>query len=173
MRKLLLALAVLLAPSVLFAQTAISPAWIPAQCAGDYLLEAVALNAGASSLTFYVGPKTPSCQGISGKPVEIYDRLLLEVYFDYGATAGTITMTCTVGQTQATAIYSPTTCTMSSGTCTINMSGVAVTASLSADTYWQDLRGTLGNPVVKCVVAHGGAPGATDKISVKGYLRTY
>lgn len=130
-------------------------------------LNAVALNAGASSLTFYIDYAAIKAAYEMRGPA----TLGFDMYFDYAATAGTITTTCTVGATQATATRSLTTCTVSSGTCTLNNSGIIVHSSMSADTYWfQELGLPVSVPVIKCVVAHGGSPGATDKITVSYYL---
>lgn len=127
-------------------------------------LDAVALNAAAASRTFTIGPR------FSNENVLGYTELVLEHFFDYTANAGTITTTCLVGRTAATATFSPTTCTTSLGTCTVNMAGIFVTASLSADTKYVVRMRVEGYPTIKCTVAHGGTPGATDKITVTGYL---
>lgn len=127
-------------------------------------LDAIALNGAAGTRTFTIGPRLEN-QDLLG-----FDELVLEHYFDFGAVAGTITTTCLVGRTVATATFSPTTCTTAAGTCTVNMGGVFVTASLSADTKWVVRMRIEGYPALSCVVAHGGAAGATDKITVTGYL---
>jgi hypothetical protein len=128
------------------------------------LLDAKALNGAAATRTFTVGPRENNIDILG------YDEIVLEHYFDYTATAGTITTTCKVGRTVATAAFSPTTCTTATGTCTVNMGGVFVTASLSADTKWVVRMRIEGYAALSCVVAHGGSPGATDKITVTGYL---
>jgi len=154
------------------AQTLTMPAWTPAQCSGSHLLNAVPLNGAEATRTFTIGPRLPTCGGTSGKTVFGYNKLVLFNHFDFTAVAGTITTTCYGGPTAATATYYLTTCTLAAGTCTLNWSGVSVTAALGADTKWEVLYGIKGNPVIRCVVAHGGAPGATDTITVDGYLFT-
>jgi hypothetical protein len=140
------------------------------------LLDAAPLNGAASTLTFYLGPRaratdyTDSTDATTGPQLRGYKTLLLELKFDYDAQAGTITTTCTGGGTRATATSSLTTCTMSSGTCTLNFSGVAVTSSLSADKNWGFPITISPWPAIKCVVAHGGTPGAADTITVNGWL---
>jgi len=145
------------------------------------LLDAVALNAGAASLTFYVGQKhdcgvnnscapTSSTDTSKGESVIEASALRLEVAFDYTAQAGTITLTCTEGATRATATATPASATLSSGTYTLAWGGVVVTPSLSADKTWPVVINLNATPVVKCVASHGGTPGATDKITVKGWL---
>jgi len=167
MKRLITFLFVLLCP--VFATAQLTP-FTPVQCSGSHMLNAVALNAAEASRTFYVGPTFPTCAGTSGKSTLGYNKLLILAYFDYTANAGTITLTCTGGPTQATATYYLTTCTLAAGTCTLNWSGVSTTASLSADTKWEVLMGIKGNPAIKCVASHGGAPGATDTITVDAYL---
>lgn len=127
-------------------------------------LNAVALNAAAGSRTFTIGPR------VENEDVLGYTELVLEHYFDYTANAGTITTACLVGRSTTTATFSPTTCTVSSGTCTVNLAGNFVTASLGADTRYVVRMRVEGYPVIKCTVTHGGTPGATDKITVTGYL---
>jgi hypothetical protein len=157
-------------PPVQAGVTRTTPDWAAAQCPGSFLLNAVALNAGATALTFYIGPTLPTCYGVRGRRVLEFNRVTLSASFDYTATPGTITLTCTGGSTQATATSYLTTCTVATGTCTLNWSGVSVTPSMSADTGWLVTMGTQNAPVIKCIASHSGAPGATDKITVVGWV---
>lgn len=140
------------------------------------ILDAVALNAGAAALTLYIGPfadavdYTDADANTTGPRVIGFKTLTLDIAFDYTAVAGTITSTCTGGPTRTTATSRLTTCTMTTGTCGLNWSGVATTISLSGDDSWLVPMTIVGVPVIKCVIAHGGAAGATDKITVKGWL---
>jgi hypothetical protein len=127
-------------------------------------LNAVALNGLAATRTFTVGPKFEN-ENVLG-----YTEIVLEHFFDYTANAGTITTSCLVGRTAATATFSPTTCTTSLGVCSVNLGGTFVTASLSSDTKYSVRMRVAGYPTIKCTVTHGGTPGATDKITVTGYL---
>jgi len=145
------------------------------------LLDAVALNAAAASRTFYIGARDDcgrnnSCDPTSatdtskGDAVTAFDAVGLELSFDYTANAGAITLTCTEGQTRATATGRIPTATLASGTYTLAWSGVVTSPSLSADTIWRVEFNLGAAPVTKCVVSHGGTPGATDKITVTGWL---
>ncbi len=129
-------------------------------------LSAVAMNAGAPALTFYIDYK------VHGHPYAMRGPsvLLMNMQYDYTSQAGTITTTCYGGPARATATSYLTTCTVASGTCTLNWAGIFVTASLSADTKWGQELGLKGTwPVIKCVVAHS-VPAATEDISVDWYL---
>ena len=145
------------------------------------LLDDVALNGAAATRTFYVGRKVDcgrnnSCDPTSatatptGDLVRDYNKLRLMLTFDYTAQAGAITLTCTEGSTRTLATGVPSTATLSSGTYTLAWSGVVVTPSMSADTKWPVVINLNATEVVKCVVSHGGTPGATDKITVVGWL---
>jgi hypothetical protein len=129
------------------------------------LLDAVALNAAAASRTFTVGPT------IGRDDLLDYSKLIVELYYDYSAVAGTINLTCLTGQTVATATYQMTTCSVGAAACTVNIgSGNFTTASLSADTYFSLRLGISGYKALSCTVTHGGGGGANDKITVTGYL---
>jgi len=169
MRKLIAILSLTLAPAVAHGQKCPEVLDLGTQ------LNAVALNAGATALTVTIGPTEQRPGASTHTPYEkcdiaAYSLAVFDVSFDYTATAGTISMTLTGGATVATATRSLTSCTESSGNCTINMGGVATTASLSADTSWLMPAKTNHARVIKAVFAHGGAPGATDKLTVKVWL---
>lgn len=130
-------------------------------------LNAVALNAGASALTFAVSDTSDLGPGYA----EGYEYAIFFMHFDYTAQAGAISLTCTGGPSSSDVAYRPTVVSsVSSGTGTVAMSGVLTTASLSADTKWWWVLRILGARDLSCVVAHGGTPGATDKITVKYQL---
>jgi len=116
-------------------------------------LSAVALNGAAGTRTFTAD-------------VEGWDMAVFYLFFDYTATAGTITLTCTVGPDTTTYTYTPQVCTLSGGTCTGADSGIFTHASMSADTRWSWRMGVRGYRYMSCVAAHGGTPAATDKITV-------
>jgi hypothetical protein len=170
--RLLLTIAVLLTPCMAGASETVPL---------GTLLSAVPLNGAASTLTFYVGQnvdcgRNNSCAPTSatdtstGASIRDYDKLRLELSFDYTAQAGAITLTCTEGQTRATATGRMSTATLASGAYTLAWSGVVTTPSMSEDTIWPVVLNLRSTPVVKCVVSHGGTPGATDKITVTGWL---
>lgn len=123
------------------------------------LLNDIALNGSATVRTFTV------------EDLEGYAELGLDVKFTH-ANNGTITFTCT-GKSAHPLVADQldttlTTCTTASGTCTLNFGGVVVTPSLSASkTYTFPLK-ILNQKRVKCVVAHGGSPSASDKLTVVG-----
>jgi len=141
------------------------------------LLDAVALNAGASYLTFYIGkytrggtPTSATDASEAGSPaVRGFDRIKLEVSYDYGATTVALTLTCTEGQTRSTATGVITTSTYNAGTYTLEASGVITTPSMAADTIYPIEFYTRHAPVIKCIVSSSGSPGATDKVTVTGW----
>lgn len=128
-------------------------------------LNAVALNAAAASRTFTVGP------AVGRDTLLDYSKLVVELFYDYSAVAGTINLTCLTGQTVATAVYQMTTCSVTAGACTVNIgAGSFTTASLSADTYFSVRLGISGYKALSCTVTHGGGGGANDKITATAYL---
>ena len=144
------------------------------------LLSAVALNGLEATRTFYVGAKVDcginnSCAPTSttdtstGDPILGYSALRLELNFTHNAN-GAITVTCTEGSTRATATGTPSSATLASGTYTLAWSGVVTTPTLTGNKIWPVVINLNMAPVVKCVVSHGGVPGATDTITVKGWL---
>jgi hypothetical protein len=144
--------ALLLTSSAAFAQQSFER--LPASCG----LTAVSLNGAAGTRTF-------TCGDDSGKSLEKYSKLLFVYSYTYAAT-GTITTTCTGGLTTSDATYALTTVTLSSGTATLNWSGVSVTPSLTTNKKWGVVMGKSSWPVIKCVVAHGGTPGVGDVLTV-------
>lgn len=128
------------------------------------LLSAVALNGAAATRTFTVGPALTN-----GTRLYNYSILTLRVAYTW-ANNGTLTVTCTEGDTVATATATPTTCTVASGTCTLNYAGVFVTPSLTASKTFKIDMGLTGSQALSCVVAHGGVPNANDKVTVSGVL---
>jgi hypothetical protein len=177
MRNSIIALCLLLAPALVFAEgkRVVTPL--------GTLLSDVAMNGAAATMTFYIGRRADcgysganSCSPTStndnstGAEVSSYTAVGLEIDFDYTAQAGAITLTCTEGQTRATATGRIPTATLASGTYTLAWSGVVTSPSLSADTIWYVEFNLGGAPVTKCVMSHGGTPGATDTITVTGWL---
>jgi len=140
------------------------------------LLDDVALNSSASSLTFYIGRRvndsnpTSSTDSSSGDAVKEFDKVRLEVSFDYGATSVALTLTCTEGQTRATATGRIPTATYDSGTYTLEWAGVVTSPSMSADTIYPIEFRTRQAEVIKCVISSSGSPGASDKVSVSGWV---
>jgi hypothetical protein len=121
-------------------------------------LNAVALNAAAASRTFTVDTSRYA-----------YGSITFWMYFDYGATAGQISLTCTGGPSASDNGYTLTVCAAASteGECTAVNSGIMKSvAGLSADTKWDHRMELHGAMSLECVAAHGGAAGATDKITV-------
>lgn len=128
-------------------------------------LDAVALNGAAATRTFVIS--TDSDQNSNtGSTANGYMAIHFWVDFTH-ANNGTLTLTCTVGPSSADNDYTPTTCTVASGTCTLNFGGVIVTPSLSADKKYEASMLILGNRDVSCVMAHGGTPAAGDIVTVK------
>jgi len=123
------------------------------------LLNAVSLNAVAGSRTFTV----------SSNLLKGYNKAFFHVAFTH-ANNGTLTLTCTGGPTAADNAYAPTTCTVSTGTCTLNFAGVFVTPSLTTDKSYTIEMGVGGVKNLSCVMAHGGSPAAGDVVTIKGEL---
>lgn len=154
---------------------------IPAQAAAapcpDVLdlgtvIDAKPLNGAASTLTVTVGP-TEYATGDSSMRCQVgqYSLIVFDVYFDKGSKDGNISSTITGGATAATADRKLTSCTPSSGNCSLNLGGVATTASqLTTDVGWLQPVYTNHAMVIKAVFAHDNAPGATDKLTVKVWL---
>lgn len=153
---------------------------IPLQAPGGALLDGVALNAGAASLTFYIGKGIDCGRGNSCDPTsatdnstgeEVIGYTALRLEFDYThANNGAITLTCTDGSTRADADHTITSSSLSSGTYTLDWSGVVSTASLTTDKDWSLVLNLNISPVLKCVLSHGGTPNASDLITVRGWL---
>jgi hypothetical protein len=130
------------------------------------LLNAVALNGAAATRTFTIAPQLSNYHSLLE-----YSTLVTRMTYDYDSNAGALSMTCTEGDTTTTATGSLTVCsTISSGTCTVDFSGVMTTASLSADKKWTWSLGIAGSQALSCVVAQSGSPGASEKITVTGFL---
>jgi len=171
MRKLITIIALSLVPLVATAAEEVTPIGN-----NGVLLNAVALNAGASSLTFYLGKDTKDATPTSATDTSTgnvrlrdFDYIRLEVSYDYTATELTITLTCTEGQTRATATGVIPTATYASGVYTLAVGGVITTPSMAADTIYPVVFKTRHADVIKCVVSSSGAPGATDKVTVTGW----
>ena len=163
-RKLLLSLVVTLVPIAASAQVqTMGVACVPGDTAANIINKP--LNGAAATRTLTIGPT--AC----GRDLTSYKTMVIETSYSYAA-AGAITWTCTQGPSASQAVYAMSTCTTSGGTCTLNWSGVATTPSLSADKQYGVRIDIKGYPVVKCVVSHGGTPGATDFISAFVVLST-
>jgi len=134
------------------------------------LLDNVALNGAASTRTFTVGPDLgDSSTGLRKGEVARYAQLVLDVSYTH-ANNGALSFTFLCGDTVASATRKPTTATVASGNATLNIGGVVSTPSLSANSLFTFPFGKTGLPALSVVVAHGGAPSASDKITVKGWL---
>jgi hypothetical protein len=128
------------------------------------VLSAVALNGAASTRTFTVGPT------VGGDNLLQYKAIALDVDFTE-VNAGAITITCKQGQTVLTATHSMGVCKIqTNGSCLLSMGGVVYTDTLSTSTNYSFVIGTNGAAAISCVVSHGGSPGATDLITIKGNL---
>jgi hypothetical protein len=116
-------------------------------------LSAVALNAAAASRTFDL-------------VTEGWD--IASIWIDYThANNGALTLSCLGGHTaSSTPAYTLTTCTMASGACTLNDGGTFATASLSAAKHYEVRFGVRGYAEIRCVIAHGGSPNASDLVTV-------
>lgn len=134
-------------------------------------LDDVALNGAASTRTF-VWPCVAESRYADALG---YDTLVLHLYFTHGNN-GALTLTCTHqdgsdDDPETADQITPTVCT-GSGSCTLTDSGTFTSASLSADwdrTIRLDVAGLKNG---QCVIAHGGSPDASDKITIKGRLVT-
>lgn len=125
-------------------------------------LSAVALNAAAGTRTFVINTKGYA-----------YGSVTFWMFFDYTAVAGQITLTCTGGPDDSDNAYTLTVCSASSpaGECVAVNSGIMRSvAGLAADTRWDHRLQLYGARSLSCVASHGGAPGATDKITVNYVL---
>jgi hypothetical protein len=163
MKKLLLALVLVCLAVVAYAQQG----KVQKTYFVNDALSAVASNAAEASRTFYIDyANIKHAYEMRGPATVGFD-----VFYDYTAAAGTITLTCTVGATRTAATRQLTTCTVASGVCTVNIgAGVFTTASLSADTYyWIELGLPATPPVVKCIASHS-APAAGEKFTIDYYL---
>lgn len=123
-------------------------------------LNAVPLNSDSSLLTF----RLDNPQGWS----------LLILHVDYTwANNGALTLTCQSTDTSDfSKLYDLQVCDNSSGTCTLNDSGVWVTTSLTASKKFSFPIGILGYRNLQCSIAHGGSPAAGDIVTITGYLVT-
>jgi len=128
------------------------------------LLSDVALNAVAATRTFTIGPALAN-----GKKLEQYDRLALHFVFTH-ANNGTISAVVTEGAAADSATGSLTRKSWSGSTATLSFNETYITESLSADKSFSVLIETGGARALQVVVAHGGAPNASDKITVTGEL---
>ena len=166
MNKLLLAAILCLAP------LAAQAADVGTQCRLKVIgvkLDGVAMNGAASTRTFTVADSDLN-PGLSASAytdhLAWYRNLSIESVWTKAA-AGTITYTCT--GTIAPALLLPnstlTTQTVSSGTATLNWSGVLVTPSMSASKSWLTRIGIGGAQSIKCIAEQSGTPGAGDLLT--------
>lgn len=107
--------------------------------------------------------------------IDIQGASLLAVDLQYThANNGALTLTCTgksSPDSSGTVVDTTlTTCSVLSGTCTLNDGGVFVNPSLSADKDYSVLVGVAGQYQAKCTVSHGGSATASDKIKATGRL---
>jgi len=112
--------------------------------------------------------------------VKGYSVMFLHVFFDHDAD-GIITMTCrSLDNSQSgVKVYTPTSCVVSEGGCTLKgLTGSALggswatAAALTADTYYVVRVGVGGYHDIRCSFHHGGTPTSSDKITVDVYLTT-
>jgi len=159
MRRFLLILALVLVPDVVFGQS--DTRWCPLGVNGTTLSN-VALNGAAASRTFKFGPV--ACRN---EKVASFRWLVLEMEFTH-TTSGNVLVTCTTGQTLATADKTPQTCS-GSGTCTANDAGI-VSKAVTGSKKWAARLGIRGYRAWSCVASHDSTPVAGDKLTVGAYL---
>jgi hypothetical protein len=159
MKRIALALLVFLAPLAVQAQE-IELTEPPNNVGPNEYLKNVALNAQSEFLEF----RLMNPQGWS----------ILILYVDYThANNGTLTLTCTSSdKPDHSAEFTLQTCDNADGTCTLKDSGVWVTASLTASKKFSFPIGILGYRELKCSIAHGGTPSASDLVTITGYMVT-
>ena len=166
MRRLGLLLGLLFAPAAASAQASYG------RCVLATLLNDVALNGAAATRTFTIAKPTTNAPGTcalvdsSGRS---YRQLNLFLKFTH-ANNGTLSTSCTFSPDAGTNDYEPTTCDVSSGTCTLAFAGTWTTPSLSAAKKYTFPVTILGYSHIECVTTHGGAPNASDKLHVIGEL---
>lgn len=124
-------------------------------------LDNVAMNAAAGTRTFTVGPD------IGRVKLASYSYIVFEFDFTH-ANSGNIVLTCSVGQTAATANKTPQVCS-GSGTCTLNDAGI-FSKAVTGDKKWSARMGIRGFLAMSCVASHSGSPAAGDKLTVVGYV---
>lgn len=123
------------------------------------VLQEVALNGAAATRTITIGPT------VCGRSLASYQTMTIETDFTYAHT-GTITWTCTQGPDASRAVFKPTTCTTTAGTCTLSDAGVAVSPSRTASSQWGVRFGVAGYPVMRCTASHSsGSVSASDKLT--------
>jgi hypothetical protein len=133
------------------------------------VLSNVALNGTAATRTITLtgGSATASC------PLPLTAYRHLDIYTAYTHSQnGALTWTCKVGSDSGSAVYVPTTCTTSTGTCALNTGGVMATASLSADYYYDAGPMRIHALAIRCTISHGGSPGAGDLVTARVLLTT-
>jgi hypothetical protein len=130
-------------------------------------LSDVAMNGSASTRTFTVADSdlNPNAAGASSYTDHLawYRNMSIQSQWTRTST-GTITYTCT--GTIAPEFSGPTatltTQTVSSGTATLNWSGVIVTPSMSASKDWITRLGIGGVQKIRCVAEQSGTPASGD-----------
>lgn len=110
--------------------------------------------------------------------LDIAGASLLSVDLQYTHDAnGTLTLTCTgksaPDSSGAQADTTLTTCTVSSGTCTLSFAGVFTSPALTDDAAFNVLVGVAGQEQVTCTVSHGGSPTSDDRVTATGRLCTH
>lgn len=123
------------------------------------VLNAVPLDGSGASLSFEFAPRDNAVAGLAS--AQFY------VEFDHDGNDGAITFDCTVSRDGNDTDYLPSTCTVASGTCTLNIPTTQfTTATLSADTNYAFRWDIRGYRDFQCTVAHDGSPSATDTVTV-------
>jgi len=135
------------------------------------LIDNIASNAAASARTFTIGSGGTVDLSYGRTELLDFDKLILRIFYDYTAAAGTITVTCLEGETIATAVYEITVCKpLATGVCSVVIgAGVFTTASLSADTWYRVVLGLQSSQELTCTYAHS-APAAGEKVTIVGFL---
>jgi hypothetical protein len=156
-----LTLALLLAPSVAFAQLAPKTKTLEL----GTLLNNVSGNASASSLTFTIGPNIGTTITTGDDRLEGYTWLDLRFNHSAHSAATAVTMTCTTSEDGGTTKEILQDCTVASGACTSD--DASWSKAVSGTKKWRWRVGIKNGKQAECVVALTAGDG-TDKITVKG-----
>jgi hypothetical protein len=101
-----------------------------------------------------------------------YAVMTLHISYTH-ANNGALTLTCTsIDNSGGTTEYTPTTCVSIAGTCNLQDAGIYVTAELTGNKNYVVPVGILGFHDMKCTLAHGGTPNASDTVTIDGWLVT-
>lgn len=128
------------------------------------LLNDIALNAGASTRTFTIGPLIGTGLTTGDDKLEGYTWLDLRFKFTYSASSD-VGISCTTSENDGTDEDIIQDCTIASGVCT--SSDASWLKAVSASKKWRWRIGIKNGKRATCVVTSTGA-GSSDKLTVKG-----